>query len=113
MIIFIDFTTLVSEQQQSEAEMFEEECHEINTVSHQPTRHHSRFYFRRESFWKITRRKSSTSRTVCTRCEKKQDKNNETHRDDMEMKNNITIIKNVAQQKNTKNINISPLPDVG
>jgi hypothetical protein len=29
------------------------------------------------------------------------------------MKNNITIIKNVAQQKNTKNINISPLPDVG
>lgn len=95
--------------------MFEEECHEINTVSHQQSRHQPRFYIRRESFWRITRRKSTN--TVCKQCEEKNkdklEKNNDTPTEETEMKNNITIIKTVAQQKNIKPKNTLPLPEVG
>lgn len=104
-------------ERQNDADMFEEECHEsheINTVTNQPFRHHPRFYIRRESFWKTTRRKSTTnSKIVCSQCEKKPEQNHETPKDDLEMKNNIIIIKNVAQLKNAKHLNVKALPDVG
>ncbi|XP_063396697.1 uncharacterized protein LOC134681161 [Mytilus trossulus] len=114
---FKSANSCLSDEHVHDAEMFEEERHEINTVTHQQSHHQPRFYIRRESFWKITRRKSSNSNIVCRQCEqtreRNQDKNNKTRKDDVEMKNNIVIIKNVANQKCSKTKTVLALPDVG
>ncbi|CAC5380725.1 unnamed protein product [Mytilus coruscus] len=106
----------LSDEHVHDAEMFEEERHKINTVTHQQSHHQPRFYIRRESFWKITRRKSMYSNIVCRQCEQTLfciRKNNQMQKDDIEMKNNIIIIKNVANQKCSKTKTVLALPDVG
>ncbi|VDI39901.1 Hypothetical predicted protein [Mytilus galloprovincialis] len=87
----------LSDEHVHDAEMFEEERHEINTVTHQQSHHQPRFYIRRESFWKITRRKSLNSNIVCRQCEqtreRNQDKNNKTRKDDVETKKTLLLLK--------------------